>query len=126
VFYSSTEALKGDEKGESMMSNLDDMWYTKDKESNIQDFEDEDFVDNEDFKDEMNAYIVDGLHVPHDEMEEIQKGNKETTPLVEIDSVSTLEDESKFSLIKEALSQRYMLKSQDIIGINDDIFKYSC
>jgi hypothetical protein len=52
------------------------MWYTGDKESNIQDFEDEDLVDNEVFKEEMNAYIVDGLHVPHDEMEGMQKGNK--------------------------------------------------
>jgi hypothetical protein len=30
------------------MSDLDDMWYTGDKESNIQDFEDEDLVNNED------------------------------------------------------------------------------
>jgi hypothetical protein len=44
------------------------MWFTGDKESNIQEFEDEDLVDNEDFKEEMNAYIIDGLHVPHDEM----------------------------------------------------------
>jgi hypothetical protein len=50
-------------------------------------------VDNEDFKEEMNAYIVDVLHVPHDEMEGMQKGNKETPSLVEIDSLSTLEDE---------------------------------
>jgi hypothetical protein len=70
------EALKDEEKSESTMSDLDDMWYTGDKESNIQDFEDEDLVDNEDFKEEMNAYIVDGLHVPHDEMEGMQKGNK--------------------------------------------------
>jgi hypothetical protein len=41
----------------------------------------------------MNAYIVDVLHVPHDEMEGMQKGNKETPSLVEIDSLSTLEDE---------------------------------
>jgi hypothetical protein len=67
------EVLKDEEKGESTMSNLDDMWYTGDKESNIQDFEDEDLVDKEDFKDEMNAYIVDGSHVPHNEMEEFKK-----------------------------------------------------
>jgi hypothetical protein len=35
------EALKDEEKSESTMSDLDDMWYTGDKESNIQDFEDE-------------------------------------------------------------------------------------
>jgi hypothetical protein len=28
--------------------------------------------------------------------------------------------------VKEALRQRYTLKSQDIIGINDEMFKYSC
>jgi hypothetical protein len=41
------EVLKDEEKSESTMSNLDDMWYTGDKGSNIQDFEDEDLVDNE-------------------------------------------------------------------------------
>jgi hypothetical protein len=35
------EALKDEEKSESTMSDLDNMWYTGDKESNIQDFEDE-------------------------------------------------------------------------------------
>jgi hypothetical protein len=49
------EALKDEEKSESAMSDLDDMWYTGDKESNIQYFEDEDLVDKEDFKEEMNA-----------------------------------------------------------------------
>jgi hypothetical protein len=44
------EALKDEEKSESMMNDLDDMWYTGDKESNIQDFEDEDLVDKEEFK----------------------------------------------------------------------------
>jgi hypothetical protein len=44
------EALKDEEKSESTMSDLDVMWYTGDKESNIQDFEDEDLVDKEDFK----------------------------------------------------------------------------
>jgi hypothetical protein len=42
------------------MSDLDDMWYVEDKESNIQVFEDEDLFDKEDFKEEMNAYIVEG------------------------------------------------------------------
>jgi hypothetical protein len=83
------EALKDEEKSESTMSDLDDMWYTGDKERNIQDFEDEDMVDNEDFKEDMNAYIIDGLHIPHDEMEGMQKGNKETPSLVEIGSPST-------------------------------------
>jgi hypothetical protein len=49
------EVLKDEEKSESTMSDLDDMWYTGDKESNIKDFEDEDLADNEDFKEEMNA-----------------------------------------------------------------------
>jgi hypothetical protein len=44
------EALKDEEKSESTMSDLDVMWYTGDKESNIQDFEDEDLVDKEAFK----------------------------------------------------------------------------
>jgi hypothetical protein len=70
------EALKDEEKSESTMSDLDDMWYTGDKERTIQDFRDEDLVDNEDFKEEMNAYIIDGLHVPHDEMEGCKKVTK--------------------------------------------------
>jgi hypothetical protein len=81
------EVLKDEEKSESTKSDLDDMWYTGDKESNIQDFKDEDLVDNEDFKED--ACIIDGLHVPHDKMEGVQKGNKETPLLVEIDSPST-------------------------------------
>jgi hypothetical protein len=44
------EVLKDGGKSESKMSSLDDMWYTEDKERNIQDFEDEDLVDKEDFK----------------------------------------------------------------------------
>jgi hypothetical protein len=44
------EVLKDEEKSKSTMSDLDDMWYMEDKESNIQDFEDEDWDDNEDFK----------------------------------------------------------------------------
>jgi hypothetical protein len=37
-------------KSESMMSDLDDMWYMRDKESNIQYIKDEGLVDKEDFK----------------------------------------------------------------------------
>jgi hypothetical protein len=44
------EVLKDEEKSESMMSDLDDMWYMGDKESNIQEFEDKDLVDNKDSK----------------------------------------------------------------------------
>jgi hypothetical protein len=61
------EVLNNEEKSESTMSNLDDMWYMEDKENYIQDFEDKDWDDNEDFKEETNANVVDGLHVPHDE-----------------------------------------------------------
>jgi hypothetical protein len=106
------------------MSDLDDMWYTGDKESNIQDFEDEDLVNNEDYKEEMNAYI--GLHVPHDELKKLQDGDEEATTLVEIDLTSTPLDEPNITLASEAPRQRYTLKSQDIIGINNDMFKYSC
>jgi hypothetical protein len=59
----SMEVLKDEGKSESTMSDFDDMWYTGDKESNIQDFEDEDLVDKEDFKEGMNVHIIDGLHV---------------------------------------------------------------
>jgi hypothetical protein len=96
------EALKDEEKSESTMSDLDDMWYTRDKERNIQDFEDEDLVDKEDIKEEMNAYIVEGLHVPHDELKKLQDGDEETTPLVEIDLISTLQDEPKITLVEGA------------------------
>jgi hypothetical protein len=34
------EVLKDEGKSESTMSDLDDMWYTGDKESNIQDLKD--------------------------------------------------------------------------------------
>jgi hypothetical protein len=44
------EVLKDEGKSESTMSGLDDMWYTGDKESNIQYFEDEDLVYKEDLK----------------------------------------------------------------------------
>jgi hypothetical protein len=120
------EALKDEEKSESTKSDLDDMWHTGDKESNIQGFEDEDWDDNEDFKEETNANIVDGLHVPHDEMEGVQKGNKETRSLIEIDSPSTPLDELNITLVEKALRPRYALKSQDIIGIDVDKFKHSC
>jgi hypothetical protein len=120
------EVLKDEGKSESTMSGLDDMWYTGDKESNIHDFEDEDLVDKEDFKEEMNAYIVEGLSVPHDELKKLQDGDEEATTLVEIDLTSTPLDEPNITLIKEAPRQRYTLKSQDIIGINDEMFKYSC
>jgi hypothetical protein len=120
------KVLNDEKKSESTMSDLDDMWYTGDKESSIQDFEDEDLVDNEDLKEEMNAYIIDGLHVPHDELEGMQKGNKETPSLVEIDSPSTSLDEPNITLVEKALRPRYALKSQDIIGIDVDKFKYSC
>jgi hypothetical protein len=108
------------------MSDLDIMWYTGDKESNLQDFEDEDLVDKEDFKEEMNAYIVEGLHVPHDELKKLQDGDEKTTPLVEIDLISTLQNEPKITLVEGAPRQRYTLKPQDINGIDDDKFKYSC
>jgi hypothetical protein len=120
------EVLKDEEKSESTMNDLDDMWYMEDKESNIQDFEDEDWDENEDFKKETNANVVDGLHVPHDEMEGVQKGNKETPSLVEIDSPSTPLDEPNITLVEKAIRPRYTLKSQDIIGIDVDKFKYSC
>jgi hypothetical protein len=108
------------------MSDLYDMWYTGDKESDVQDFEDKDWDDNEDFKEETNANVVDGLHVPHDEMEGVQKGNKETPSLVDIDSPSTPLDEPNITLVEKSLRPRYALKSQDIIGIEVDKFKYSC
>jgi hypothetical protein len=120
------EVLNDEEKSESTKSDLDDMWYTGDKESNIQDFEDKDLVDKEDFKEEMNVHIVEGLHVPHDELNKLQDGDEEATTLVEIDLTSTPLDEPTITLVKGALRQRYTLKSQDIIGINDDMFKYSC
>jgi hypothetical protein len=120
------EVLKDEGKSESMMSDLDDMWYTRDKESNIQYVEDGDLVDKEDFKEEMNAYIVEGLYIPHDELKKLQDGDEEATTLVEIDLTSTALDEPKITLVEGASRQRYTLKPQDIIGINDDIFKYSC
>jgi hypothetical protein len=95
------EVLKDEGKSESMKSDLDDMWYTRDKESNTQDIEDEDLVDKEDFKEEINAYIVEGLHVPHDELRKFQDGDEEATTLVEIDLTSTPLDEPYITLVKE-------------------------
>jgi hypothetical protein len=117
------EVLKDEEKSESTMSDLYDMWYMGDKESNIQDFEDEDWDDNEDFKEETNENVVDGLHVPHDEIQGMQKGNKETPSLVEIDSPSTPLDETNITIVEKSLRPRYVLKSQYIIGIYVDKFK---
>jgi hypothetical protein len=57
-------------------------------------------------------------------MEGVQKGNKETPSLVEIDSPSTSLDEPNITLVEKSLRPRYTLKSQDIIGI--DVDKYSC
>jgi hypothetical protein len=59
-------------------------------------------------------------------MEGVQKGNKETPSLVEIDSPSTPLDEPNITVVEKALRPRYALKSQDIIGIYVDKFKYSC
>jgi hypothetical protein len=109
------EVLKDEGKSESMMSDLDDMWYMEDKERNIQDFEDKDWDDNEDFKEETNSNVVDGLHVPHDEMEGVEKGNKETPSLVEIDSPSTPLDDPNITLVEKALRPRYVLKSQILL-----------
>jgi hypothetical protein len=117
------EALKDEEKSESTMSDLDDMCYTGDKESNIRDIEDKYWDDNEDLTEETNANVVDGLYVPHDEVEGVQKGNKETPSLVEIDSPSTPLDEPNITLVKKAIRPRYVLKSQDVIGIDGDKFK---
>jgi hypothetical protein len=83
-------------------------------------------VDKEDFKEKMNAYIFEGLYVPHDELKKLQDGDEEATPLVEIDLISTLQDEPKITLVEGAPRKRYTLKPQDIISINDDMFKYSC
>jgi uncharacterized DUF497 family protein len=120
------EVLMDEGNSESTISDLNDMCYTGDKESNIQDFGDEDLVDKECLKEEINMYIVDGLRVPHDGLKKLHDGDEEATTLVEIDLTSTPLDEPNINLVKEALRQRYTLKSQDIIGINDEMFKYSC
>jgi hypothetical protein len=56
----------------------------------------------------------------------LQDSDEETTLLLEINLISTLQAETKITLVEGALRQRYTLKPQDIIGINDDMFKYSC
>jgi hypothetical protein len=101
------------------MSDLDGMWYTGDKESNIQDFEDTDLDDKEDFKEEMNAYIVEGLCVPHDELKKLHDGDEEATTLVEIDLTSTPLDEQNITLVEKALRQRYcqMVRSRQPTGV---------
>jgi hypothetical protein len=55
-------------------------------------------------------------------MEGVQKGNNETPSLVEIDSPSIPLDEPNITLVEKAPGPRYMLKSQDVIGIDDDKF----
>jgi hypothetical protein len=83
-------------------------------------------VDKEEFKEDMNVYIVEGLHVQHDELKKLQDGDEETPSLVEIGSPSTTLDEPNITLVEKALRPRYTLKSQDIIGIDVDKFKHSC
>jgi hypothetical protein len=55
-----------------------------------------------------------------------KKSNKETPSLVEIGSPSTPLDKPNITLVEKSLRPRYALKSQDIIGIDVDKFKYSC
>jgi hypothetical protein len=74
----------------------------------------------------MNAYIVEGLHVPNDELKKLQDGDEEAATLVEIDLTSTPLDEPNITLVEKALRPRYTLKSQDIIGIDDDMLESSC
>jgi hypothetical protein len=56
----------------------------------------------------------------------VQKCNKEIPSLVEIYSSSTPLDEPNITLVEKPLRPRYTTKSQDIIGIDVDKFKYSC
>jgi hypothetical protein len=56
----------------------------------------------------------------------LQDVDEDATTLVEIDLTSTPLDEPNITLVKEAPRQRYTLKSQNIIGINDEMFRYSC
>jgi hypothetical protein len=109
------EVLKDEGKSESTMSGLDDMWYMGNREKTYKIL-----------KMKVNAYIVEGLRVPHDELKKLCDGDEEATTLVEIDLTSTPLDEPNITLVKEAPRQRYTLKSQDIIGISDEMFKYSC
>jgi hypothetical protein len=59
-------------------------------------------------------------------LKKLQDGDEEVTTLDEIDLTSTPLDEPNITLVKEAPRLRYTLKSQDVIGIYDDKFKYSC
>jgi hypothetical protein len=59
-------------------------------------------------------------------MEGMQKGNKETPSLVEIGSPLTPLHKPNTTLVEKALRSRYVLRSQDIISIVVDKFKYSC
>jgi hypothetical protein len=59
-------------------------------------------------------------------LKKLQDGDEEAITLVEIDLTSTPLDEPNIILFMEAPRQRYTLKSQDIIGINVEMFKYSC
>jgi hypothetical protein len=59
-------------------------------------------------------------------LKKLQDGDEEATTLVEIDSPSTPLDEPNITLVEKSLRPRYALKSQDIIGIDVDKFKYSC
>jgi hypothetical protein len=111
------EVLMDEGNSESTISDLNDMCYMGDKESNIQDFGDEDLVDKECLKEEINVYIGEVLRVPHDGLKKLDDGDEEATTLVEIDLTSTPLDEPNINLVKEAPRQRYTLKSQDIIGI---------
>jgi hypothetical protein len=56
----------------------------------------------------------------------LQDGDEETPLLVEIGSPSTPLDEPNITLVEKVLRPSYALKSQDIIGIDVDKFKYSC
>jgi hypothetical protein len=49
----------------------------------------------------MNAYIVEGLHVPHDELKKLQDGDEETTPLVEIDLIERYKTNQRSLLLRE-------------------------
>jgi hypothetical protein len=59
-------------------------------------------------------------------LKKLQDGDEEATPLVEIDLISTQQDEPKITLVEGAPRQGTTLKSQYIIGINDDKFKCTC
>jgi hypothetical protein len=56
----------------------------------------------------------------------LQDGDEETPLLIEIGLPSTPLDEPNITLVEKVLWPSYALKSQDIIGIDVDKFKYSC